>query len=67
MTRARFLFWDEQFVTLGSALMLERARLIERIDARARSLYEQLSGGAEDLQVVYRPSFAGAAFARACR
>ena len=54
-------FWDEQFVTLGSALMLERARLIERIDARARSLYEQLSGGAEDLQVVYRPSFAGAA------
>src|SRR5579871_1713578 len=53
-------FWDEQFVTLGSTLMLERARLIERVNARARRLYEQISGGAEDLQVVYRPSFAGA-------
>jgi DNA replication and repair protein RecF len=54
-------FWDEQFVTLGSALMLERARLIERVNAGARRLYEQLSGGAEDVQVVYRPSFAPAA------
>jgi DNA replication and repair protein RecF len=53
-------FWDEQFVTLGSALMLERARLIERVNTGARRLYEQLSGGAEDLQVVYRPSFAPA-------
>lgn len=53
-------FWDEQFVTLGSTLMLERARLIERVNARARPLYEQISGGAEDLEVVYRPSFAGA-------
>jgi DNA replication and repair protein RecF len=53
-------FWDEQFATLGGTLMLERARLIERIDAEARRLYEQLSGGAEDLQVVYCPSFAGA-------
>ncbi|HEY7355265.1 MAG TPA: DNA replication/repair protein RecF [Ktedonobacterales bacterium] len=51
-------FWDEQFVTLGSTLMLERARLIERVSAGARRLYEQLSGGAEDLQVIYRPSFA---------
>jgi DNA replication and repair protein RecF len=53
-------FWDEQFVTLGSTLMLERARLIERVNASARRFYEQLSGGAEDVQVIYRPSFAGA-------
>ncbi len=53
-------FWDEQFVALGSALMLERARLIERVDAEARRLYAQLSGGAEELQVVYRPSFVAA-------
>jgi DNA replication and repair protein RecF len=54
-------FWDEQFVTLGSTLMLERARLVEQVNERARALYEQLSGGAEDLAVVYRPSFAPAA------
>ncbi len=53
-------FWDEQFATLGSTLMLERARLIKRVDTEARCRYEQLSGGAEDLQVVYRPSFVGA-------
>jgi DNA replication and repair protein RecF len=58
-------FWDEQFVTLGSTLMLERARLIERVNGQARSLYEQLSGGTEDLEVVYRPSFAPAASAMA--
>lgn len=57
-------FWDEQFVTLGSTLMLERARLIERVDTTARRFYEQLSGGAEDVQVIYRPSFVGALAAR---
>ncbi|HEY7346892.1 MAG TPA: DNA replication and repair protein RecF [Ktedonobacterales bacterium] len=53
-------FWDEQFVTLGGTLMLERARLIERVNTGARGFYEQLSGGAEEIQVIYRPSFAGA-------
>jgi DNA replication and repair protein RecF len=53
-------FWDEQFATLSGVLMLERVRLIERVAAGARRFYEQLSGGAEDLRVVYRPSFAGA-------
>jgi len=53
-------FWDEQFATLAGTLMLERARLVERVDVGARGFYAQLSGGAEDVQVVYRPSFVGA-------
>jgi DNA replication and repair protein RecF len=57
-------FWDEQFVAQAAPLMLERARLIERLNLGARRSYEQLSGGEEDLQVVYRPSFAGALTAK---
>ncbi len=57
-------FWDEQFAMLAGTLMLARARMIERVDAGARRFYEQLSGGEEQLQVLYRPSFAGTLTAR---
>jgi DNA replication and repair protein RecF len=53
-------YWDGQFVTQAAPLMLERARLIERVDASTRRFYAQLSGGEEEVQVVYRPSFVGA-------
>ena len=53
-------YWDEQFATLAAPLMLERARMIAWVDERARRFYAQLSGGEDALQVLYRPSFAGA-------
>lgn len=58
-------FWDEQFATLAGTLALGRARMIERVNAGAQRFYAQLSGGEEQLQVIYRPSFAGALKAKA--
>ncbi len=53
-------FWDEQFATLAATLMLGRARMIERVQRGAQRFYAQLSGGEEQVQVVYHPSYAGA-------
>ncbi len=58
-------FWDEQFTTLAATLMLGRVRMIEQVNKGARRFYDQLSVGEEQLQVVYRPSFAGALAANA--
>jgi len=53
-------FWDEQFAQLSATLILGRVRMIERLHAGAQRFYEQLSGGEEQVAVVYRPSYAGA-------
>ena len=57
-------FWDEQFAALAGTLTLGRVQMVARVHAGAQHFYTQLSGGEEQLQVLYRPSFAGAQTAK---
>lgn len=51
----RLLPWDEHMVRLGSYVMRERAAAVARLAPEARRAYRDVSGGAEELHVAYRP------------
>ncbi len=49
-------FWDQELVEAGSAIVSARATAITDIAAIADEIHQELTGGAEELRVVYRPS-----------
>ncbi|MBA2285427.1 MAG: DNA replication/repair protein RecF [Ktedonobacteraceae bacterium] len=50
-------YLDERLTILASLLLFERQRLIGALNDLAQPLQEEISGGREQLQVVYRPTF----------
>ena len=49
-------FWDRELVESGVYIMRRRACTVSAIAALAAPLHEELSGGEEELQVVYKPN-----------
>lgn len=50
---AELVFWDEQLVSHGAAIVAYRLRAIDRLDERARVIHAQLTGGGERLTLKY--------------
>lgn len=48
--------WNDRLATLGAAIILARAEMIETLQRIAADQHETLSDGAETLQVSYEPS-----------
>jgi DNA replication and repair protein RecF len=48
--------WTAQMVRAGAQLMADREWLVEHLGPRASALYADLSGGAETLELRYRPN-----------
>lgn len=48
--------WTAQMVRAGAQLMADREWLVENLGPRAAALYADLSGGAEPLELRYRPN-----------
>ncbi len=49
-------FWDGELAQSGAAITLVRRRALAEISALARAIHGDLTGGAEDLRLSYRPS-----------
>jgi DNA replication and repair protein RecF len=50
-------YWNEQITTSGGIVMAGRQRLLRELEVKARKVHYDLSGGAEDLELQYRPGF----------
>lgn len=50
-------FWDEQLAESAAILIAGRQKLIRELEYLAQDIHRQLSGGQEDLELVYQPSF----------
>jgi DNA replication and repair protein RecF len=50
-------YLDEQITQLASMIIYERKRMIDGINQHAEGIQRSISGGREQLQIVYRPSF----------
>ncbi|WP_069804756.1 DNA replication/repair protein RecF [Thermogemmatispora onikobensis] len=50
-------YLDERLTLLATMIMFERERMLSALNELAAPFQEQLSGGREQLQIVYRPSF----------
>lgn len=50
-------YWDEQLAGAGAVLIVGRQRLLRELEVKARRVHDDLSGGAEDLELQYRPGF----------
>lgn len=50
-------YLDEQLTELANLLMYERQHMVAALNEQVDELQASLSGGAEHLQIVYRPSF----------
>ncbi|MCX8053594.1 MAG: DNA replication/repair protein RecF [Armatimonadetes bacterium] len=48
--------WDAQLSAYGAAMMVRRERFVAFIASRAKAIYYDLSGGAEELSVSYKPT-----------
>ena len=48
--------WDEQLSKLGSRIIRDRALFIDELSGIAHSLHAEMSGGKEQLTVIYEPS-----------
>ena len=53
-------FWDRELVESGAYIMQRRAATVTAIADLTAPLHEELSGGGEELRIVYRPSVEGA-------
>lgn len=53
----QLLFWDDQLVTLGSAVVAARYLLLRQLEEEARRNHAELSRGSETLALQYLPSF----------
>lgn len=51
--------WTAQLVRTGAQLMADREWLVGQLGPRAAVLYRELSGGAEELELRYRPDVGG--------
>jgi DNA replication and repair protein RecF len=47
-------FWDQNLVKAGAFLLEERLKLIDFLNERLSKLYQKMSGGQEEIQLVYR-------------
>ena len=54
-------YWDAQITETGAVVMAGRQRLLRELERKARRVHAELSGGAEDLELRYRPGFMAAA------
>lgn len=52
-------FWDGELIEAGAYIMQRRAGTVSAVAALAAPLHEELSGGGEELRIVYRPSVGG--------
>ena len=59
-------FWDEQLVELGVVIVRQRAETMGALARMAGAAQRELTGGAEQLRLVYLPSVAPADDAVAC-
>lgn len=50
-------YLDEQLTMLANYIMYERRRMIDALTQQANDFQHAISGGREQLQIVYRPSF----------
>ena len=50
-------YLDERLTTLANVIVFERLRMLSALNQQTTVLQETLSGGREQMQVVYRPSF----------
>ncbi len=50
-------YWNEQLAQAGGVLVAGRQRLLRDLEVRARRVHRDLSGGEEDLELSYQPSF----------
>jgi len=50
--------WDEQLIADGSRIVAKRAQAVRRLSAWSRQMQRRISGGKEELALVYRPFFA---------
>jgi DNA replication and repair protein RecF len=48
--------WDEQLVSLGARIIVERQSAMEELVPRAIELYGQLGGGRDSMDLVYAPT-----------
>ena len=51
-------YWNDQLVRYGVVVVHRRRDAVSELNQRATELHEQLSGGAESLQLIYQPTFA---------
>jgi DNA replication and repair protein RecF len=54
-------YWDEQLADSSGILVAGRQRLLRELEVKARRVHHDLSGGAEDLELHYRPGFTATA------
>lgn len=50
--------WDEQLIADGSRIIAKRAETVRRLSRWSREMQALISGGREELELVYRPFFA---------
>jgi DNA replication and repair protein RecF len=58
---AELTFWDEQLIAAGSVIVAGRQRLLRELEGLAQKVHNDLTGGAEMLELQYQPSFTPAA------
>mgnify|MGYP003875570781 CR=1 FL=1 len=49
-------FWDRELVETGSYLTLQRQRVLQQLAPVTREIHRELTGGREELELLYRPS-----------
>lgn len=47
--------WTEQFIIVGAELVERRARFLSDVTSRVRNAYAAVTGGMEEIDVIYRP------------
>ncbi len=56
--------WDEQLIAYGSGLIQERDHFLQQMNAILREIHGNLTGGKEEIHLVYEPSVREEDFAR---
>lgn len=56
--------WDEKLLEYGTQIILKRGEFIEELKETARKMHYQLSGGREELEVIYQPSVSAGEFGK---
>ncbi len=50
-------YLDEQLTQLANQIIYERVRMVDALNEQANQFQQVISGGREQLQIIYRPSF----------
>lgn len=50
-------YWDEQITESAGVVVAGRQRLLRELEVKARRVHYELSGGGEDLELLYQPGF----------